>query len=356
MKVVQLIDSLDAGGAESMAVNYANALATCSSFSGLVVTRKEGILNAKIADKVDYLFLNRKRKLDLGALLRFKGYLKRNEIAILHAHSSSFFFAVLLKIIYPKIKIVWHDHFGNREKTTRVNKIVLKFCSYFFHGIITCNVALQKWAKENLATNLVRFVPNFVEDNPYELPQTVLKGVEGKRIVCLSNLKHPKNHLGLLQGFLASKVFLEGWTLHLVGKNYEDAYAFQIDEFMLKNKLQNAVYLYGVKEDVRNILKQAEIGILCSTYEGFPVVLLEYGISHLAVVSTHVGFCSEVIQGANGLLFDPYKTEQIAFAISKMVESESHRIEYKHNLNRFVKDNFSEKVVIKNVLKLYDAL
>ena len=57
MRIVQLIDSLDAGGAERMAVNYANALQSKIEFSGLVTTRKEGGLKEQINPKVSYLFL-----------------------------------------------------------------------------------------------------------------------------------------------------------------------------------------------------------------------------------------------------------------------------------------------------------
>lgn len=44
MRIIQLIDSLEAGGAERMAVNFANGLASKADFSGLVCTRKEGLL------------------------------------------------------------------------------------------------------------------------------------------------------------------------------------------------------------------------------------------------------------------------------------------------------------------------
>ena len=61
MRVVQIIDSLDAGGAERMAVNYANAMANEIEFSGLVTTRKEGDLKPQISINVSYLFLKKKR-------------------------------------------------------------------------------------------------------------------------------------------------------------------------------------------------------------------------------------------------------------------------------------------------------
>ena len=59
MRILQIIDSLEAGGAERMAVNYANALAKTVSFSGLVVTRKEGALQSELDLNVNYLFLNK---------------------------------------------------------------------------------------------------------------------------------------------------------------------------------------------------------------------------------------------------------------------------------------------------------
>ena len=40
MRILQIIDSLEAGGAERMAVSYANALANEIEFSGLIATRK----------------------------------------------------------------------------------------------------------------------------------------------------------------------------------------------------------------------------------------------------------------------------------------------------------------------------
>ena len=115
MRIVQIIDSLEGGGAERMAVNYANALLGKVSFSGLISTRKEGLLSHQIDEKVLYLFLNKKRRIDFKAVFKLRKYLKSNKVEIIHAHSSSFFIAVLVKLTLPKIKIIWHDHNGLSE-------------------------------------------------------------------------------------------------------------------------------------------------------------------------------------------------------------------------------------------------
>ena len=96
MRVVQLIDSLEAGGAERMAVTIANTFVNELPFSGLVVTRLEGSLKDSINSKVDYLFLKKRKALDFYALLRLRKFVKNNKVSVVHAHGSSYFFAVLL--------------------------------------------------------------------------------------------------------------------------------------------------------------------------------------------------------------------------------------------------------------------
>src|SRR5688572_18461456 len=93
LRIVQLIDSLETGGAERMAVNYANGLADRIAFSGLVATRNEGGLKTQLTSKVGYLYLNKKNTFDLSAVLRLRKYIVHNKVTHVHAHSSSFFIA-----------------------------------------------------------------------------------------------------------------------------------------------------------------------------------------------------------------------------------------------------------------------
>ncbi|MFY8214444.1 MAG: alpha-1,4-N-acetylgalactosamine transferase, partial [Flavobacterium sp.] len=86
MRIIQLIDSLEAGGAERMAVNYANGLASKADFSGLVCTRREGLLKAQIQSQVNYSFLAKKSAFDHNALWRLRSYCIVNKISHVQAH------------------------------------------------------------------------------------------------------------------------------------------------------------------------------------------------------------------------------------------------------------------------------
>ncbi|HUH52258.1 MAG TPA: glycosyltransferase [Flavobacterium sp.] len=352
VRILQLIDSLETGGAERMAINYANTLAEVIPLSALVTTRKEGALKEQLSDKVTYLFLNKKGRLGLSAVLRLRKFILQHKINVIHAHSTSFFTAILVKLLYPKVRIVWHDHNGNRVHTKGAMNKTLKWSSLLFWGVLTVNQELEKWSKQNLHTQNTQYFPNFIPTTKSEvMSETFLKGEKGKRIVFLANLRKPKNHLQVLKAFAASQATNLGWTLHLIGNDYSDDYSETLKDFILKNDLQDAIFIYNSRNDIEHILNQANIGILGSTYEGFPVTLLEYGMANLCVLSTQVGYCKDIIQDSkSGLLFSPDNLSEITDKLNCALLSKTDRINYAYALNSFVMDNYTDKVIIDNYL------
>lgn len=359
MRVIQLIDSLEAGGAERMAVNYANALVDEIDFSGLVVTRKEGTLKKQLVEKVNYLFLDKKSTLDINAVLKLRKYIISNKVRIIQAHSSSFFLAVLVRLTLPKVKIIWHDHYGNRVHESRNKNYVLFLCSFLFSACFVVNPELKKWILKNLRTVEVSFIPNFiVEDNNNSIVnKTYLKGEINKRIICLANLKKPKNHITILKAFNDAKLKDFSWSLHFVGKIYKDGYYNQLKSFIYENSLEKNVFFYGSKEDVAFILTQATIGVLASEYEGFPVCLLEYGHSGLATISTDFGFCSSIIKdGYNGLLFNPKDQEALKRQLLKLVFDNELQKKIGMNLRTDVLKKYSCCEIVKQLVTKYNNI
>ena len=336
-----------------MAVNYANALSETVALSAMVVTRKEGVLKNELSEKVPYLFLHRKRLIDFQAIRVLLHFVKEHKIEWIHAHGSSYFIAFLLKILQPRIKLVWHDHNGNRVKIKRQENLFLKFCSILFNAVITVNRELQTWAEENLYCSKIAYLPNFTIRNEYEEKNTVLQGDPQKRIVCLANLRHPKNHTILIESFYATKLAAEGWTLHLVGKDSLDDYSENVKEAIFKYQLSNHVFILNSRTDVFNILDQATLGVLCSTYEGFPVTLLEYGLSKLAVISSDVGYCSEVVtDSVNGFLFNPLEAGELTEKLLVLAKNEDLRNKFGQLLHETVAEKFSKHVVINAYLNV----
>lgn len=351
MRIVQLIDSLEAGGAERMAVHYANALSEKIAFSGLVATRKEGVLKQEITHIDSYAFLGRKNKFDFKAIGLMSDYIKKNQIEIVHAHGSSYFFGVLVKLFNPNIKLIWHDHYGNRAEDHK-QKTVLKICSFFFSKILTVNDALRIWSLQHLNCKEVFFVPNFSDLKTSE-EQTILKGANNKRIVCLANLKNPKNHVTLIEAFISSGIYKENWTLHFIGKDFNDAYSNQLKAIIKAHHLENFIFIYDACQDVKFILSQATIGVLSSTYEGFPVTLLEYAQAKLAVVSTDVGFCKHMVKNnLNGLLFHPLDSENLSNHLMYLTNNPEICANFAVQFQKEMATHYSKEAVLHNYLNV----
>jgi len=357
MRIAQIIDSLEAGGAERMAVNYANSLSKRIAFSGLIVTRKEGLLKNQVDSGVSYLFLEKKKSVDFKAVFRLRKYIKKNKIDVLHAHSSSFFIAVLVKLTSLKLKIIWHDHYGISQDLNLRKNISLKIGSLFFTGIISVNSALKDWAKSYLWCSKIIYVANFIIDSSVADEDIFLYGLEGKRIICVANLRPQKNHELLIDVADLLKINFPDWSFHLFGKDFEDSYSDKLKKKIKDLKLEKTIFFYGTTDNVSSALKKCEIAVLPSLSEGLPLAVLEYGLCRLPVVATNVGEVSKIIPSEReGILIQSDNLNEFTGAVEKLIEFEEIRKKMGLALNAKVQTNFSEKIILEEYLSWLKGL
>lgn len=355
MKVLQLIDTLDAGGAERMTVNIANAIDNEGITSYLCATRRGGPLLKEINSSVHFFLLGKKGKLDIKAFRRFFKWLKKEQIEIIHAHSTSILLAVLAKLNNRNLKIIWHDHYGLSDAIQERPSKLLQILAKYIDVVLSVNEILQKWSKQVLKIKKVIFLPNFAILSNVTDVITVLKGVDAKRVVCLANLRPQKNHLALISAFKESIIKYPEWSLHLVGKLFDDDYLAAINDYITKNGLSTSIYIYGSCPDVQSILEQGTIGVLASTSEGLPVSLLEYGMCGLPVIVTNVGQCAEVL-GANGIVIENPETELSEALTSLYKKKEIERELIGSRFRESVLNTYSKEAFMQKLLPVYKAL
>ena len=356
MKVLQLIDSLQAGGAERTAVNIANVLTSKIEDSFLCATRAEGTLKTSLDQKVKYLFLSKKSALDISAIIRLIRYIRSNKIDVIHAHSTSFFLATIVKFFNPKINLVWHDHYGNSEFLDQRKYAVLKTCSRYFGHIISVNNTLKSWANKHLRTKEISYLPNFAITD-HEPPQTKLKGMPGKRLLHLANLRPQKDHETLFRAFKKVTIQYPEYTLHCVGKDFDDAYSNKIKDLLIELGLGENVSFYGSRKDITYIIGQSDIGVLSSKSEGLPLALLELGLLGKPVVTTDAGDCKEVIlDKETGLLIDKENPDRLANSIMYLIENQEKARQFGLNLKKRIENRFSGNAYINKLLKIYQSL
>ncbi|SDL40755.1 Glycosyltransferase involved in cell wall bisynthesis [Salinimicrobium catena] len=353
MRVLQLIDTLRSGGAEQMAVSYANALAKEIDGSFLCCTRKEGLLKKRLSGDVGYLYLNRKHSLDLPALWKLRKFVKQNRIGLVQAHGTSWFLAVMLKLSLPGIKVVWHDHYGKDLKQRKAG--LLRSFSSLFDGVITVNSDLRNWVLQELQVKQVRYFRNFLPEEAI-VSRLELKGeADDFRIICVANFRPQKDHLNLLRAFETLLKDNKHLSLHLVGKVLEDSYSKSIEHFIQENELRPKVFVYGEQEDVADLLRQADLGVLSSASEGLPVALLEYARAGLPVVATRVGEIPKVV-GEDAVLVPPGDPEALATAIRSYMQDSEKRLHDSARLKKTVMEQYSREGVLPEVIGFFSEI
>lgn len=356
--VMQIVDTLDAGGLERVAVNLANYLPPDCYQSHLCTTRAEGPLARLALPHVQRLRLARSGRFDRQAVRHLVEYVRAHDIRILHAHGSSLFITAVASCCGTQAAVVWHDHFG-RYATEQRPAWLYWLATRRVAGVIAVNQPLAAWAREQLriATERVWFLPNFVCEPAAETAAPGLPGQAGLRVVCVANLRPEKDHLNLLEAMRLVAREVPAAHLLLVGRADNAEYREQVLRVMQQAELAGRVTWLGARADVSSVLRGCDVGVLSSVSEGLPLALLEYGMHALPAVATGVGQCEEVLDGGRaGLLVPPTAPQALADALVQLLRSPVQRLRLGKAFHHRVRRQYSSGRVIQEVCGIYQDL
>lgn len=356
---MQVVDSLQVGGLESVAVNLANSLSGLGFKSYLCATRSGGPLERRLRPEVERLDLGRRGLLDLGAIWRLARWVQRRQIQLIHAHGSALFFSALVHVLVPGRQLIWHDHFGrygSEERPGWIYRMAARRC----RGVMAVNEPLAEWARSRLKVppERVWYVPNFVAEPPGTAPQRGdLPGTGGRRIVCVANLRPEKDHATLIEAMKQVSEAAPEASLLLVGDETNQPLALKLREQIQQQGLDERVFLLGSRPDVWAVLRACNIGVLASASEGMPLALLEYGCAGLAVAATAVGQVPDILDhGRAGLLVPPRQPAALAQAMLQLLQSPQLRSTLAAALQCRVRQHYSQQAVLRQVTGIYETL
>lgn len=353
--VMHLVDTLDAGGAEMMCVQLANALAARGWEVHVCATRRGGVLEKRIEGGVKLLKLERRGRFDLAALVRLREYVRREGIRLLHAHGTSVFLGAAVRMSLPGVRHVWHDHYGGQDVAARPAWLY-RGIRRWVDGAIAVNVKLMDWGieKAGLRRDRLWLVQNFpVPDGGSPVPE--LPGQPGYRIVQVANVRPQKDHATMLRAMARIVQEEPGAHLLLVGRCTEDGYGGEIRALVEKLGLTRWVSLLGVREDVGAVLRGCDVGVLSSASEGLPVALLEYGEAGLGVVCTDVGDCRKVVEGC-GVLVKAGDEQGMAEGVLALLRDAGRRREMGERLKRRVEQHWSREAAVRGLEGIYEEI
>ncbi len=350
-----MIDSLEVGGAERMAVNLANTFTEQGIVNKLIVSRNDGPLTKLVRNQESVRILGKKSTFDIKAFRKLISEVKSFKPDIFHIHGTSIYWGVGLKFFFPKVKLIWHDHLGiSPEVITENPRSELKWIGKNIDFIITANESTAEFWKEKriIRDSSIKYLSNF----PYLKIEEKVK-TDTFTFLHLANYRSEKGQMNIVNACKILKDKGYSFQVRMVGqrvdKNWEEKVSSKIKDL----DLNSDVALEGPSDNVAKVLTQVDAGLVASDREGLPVALLEYGLAGLPVISTNVGQCAEVLgKGDFGILVPVNNPEEMAKAMEHLISLPDKGVALGENLQIQVKNHYGELQFISEYQNVINSL
>lgn len=357
LRILQIIDSLEVGGAERMAVNLANTFSEQEITNKLIVSRNDGPLTKLVRNQESVRILGKKSTFDIKAFRKLISIVKSFKPDIFHIHGTSIYWGVGLKFFFPNVKLIWHDHLGISPDVIAKNpRSEMSWLGKKIDFIITANESTAAFWKEKkiIHTDLIKYLPNF----PYLKIEEKVK-TDTFTFLHLANYRSEKGQMNVVEACKILKDKGHSFKVRMIGQNVDKAWKQKVSNRIQELHLNTLAILEGPTDDVALVLSQVDAGLVASEREGLPVALLEYGLAGLPVISTEVGQCSDVLgDGDFGILVSPKNPEALAKGMEDLMALPDKGEAIGQDLQMQVKNKFGElqflseyQKVIKSIIK-----
>lgn len=338
--ILHISRTMGQGGAEKVVFQLATGLKT--NFKNTVVASIGGELEKDLGSEEifhvkTYDIENKSPIIIYKNFNIFKKIIKDNKINIVHIHHRmGLLYAKLIKIYFPKIKILYTAHNIFNDK-----KIMYKL---LLGNIKT--VAVGKSVEDDLIKNIkvnknrVCIIYNCVKTHYKKtINKDDLLETNRKYILCVARLTEQKGVKYLLE---AMSYLNEDISLYILGKGEEERI---LEELCIEFNIVDRVYFLGYKKNVDQYIENCDFMILPSLWEGFPLTPIECFMNGKTIIATNIPGTNEIVDNNNGLLVEPRNSIEIAEAIkylinNKQIRENKEKHAYKTYLENFSYDKF----------------
>jgi glycosyltransferase involved in cell wall biosynthesis len=171
------------------------------------------------------------------------------------------------------------------------------------------------------------------------------------RIIMVARFDHPKDQPLVLKALSSLRHI--SWNLEFIG----DGPLIDESRVVCKNlELEGRVSFLGWRDDVPERLAAAQLFVLASDFEGFPLSILEAMRAGLPVVATDVGGVREaVIEETNGLLSPRGDADRMRASFERLLRSPDLRARLGTGSRRLYEKRFTFERTVQRTLEVYAA-
>jgi glycosyltransferase involved in cell wall biosynthesis len=330
MKVLQIINSLATGGAEKL------LLETLPLYSDKGIKMDILLLNG-----IDHPFMKELRALNcctiysLGLtsvysifhVFKIIPYLKNYDIIHVHLFPAQYW-VVLAKIIsFSKVKLVFTEHnTSNRRLENKVFRILdrLIYRGYYKVICITENIKVILQNHSGFNSSIFSVIENGVNLSAISKADSLSKknihttiNSSDTLLLMVAGFREQKDQPTLIQAMQYLPITVK---LLLVG---DGVLRNECEAMVNKLQLGTRVVFLGLRMDVAQLLKTADIIVLSSKYEGLSLSSIEGMAAGRPFIASDVPGLTEIVDEA-GVLFEQGNASELAEKITSLLDDKNY--------------------------------
>lgn len=361
MNIVYIITRADVlGGASVHLLDLAKGLIEKHHNVHILVGGKGAFTEELKKNHIDFSSLKHlKREIslthDVLGFWEIKKYLKWLNPDIVHCHSSK---AGLLGRLAAKslnLPVVFTAHGwaftdGISPKKQQIYSTLERFLARISDYIITVSeYDRQHGFKYQVGTStLVQTIHNGVPDIrtvPIEKiePESIVK------LIMVARFEDPKDQYFLIRALSKLPKYLN-WQIDFLGEgpNLE-----KCQELAKNEQLDSKIIFHGQSFKVKEFLNEADIFVLISNYEGFPLTILEAMSTSLPIIASDVGGINESVSFENGYLIPKGNIDILVQALTELIANTDLRQQLGTNSRYLYETQFSFNTMLQKIFDVY---
>jgi len=354
LKIVHIIQCMATGGAEKMVLDLAIQCNLKHDVAIICLYPSRGFLYEKIAQEnnIRMIFLNKKVGLDINSFKELWSVLSKIKPDVVHTHLHAAIYALPWFIFHRKNARIHTVHSIATMEIEKPHRIIQRL-AYKFANVVPVAIShtVQDGIMKEYSLNgakvpviyngidLVKFPPKLADKNN-----------DNFTIINVASFSKWKNQKLLIDAFYIALKERQDLRLVFVGDGKEKANV----ELDAKNyKIEDKIEFVGITSNVSEWLAKADVFILCSTFEGFPLSIIEAMSVGLPVISTDVGGVADVVkENINGFLVPSNDKVKLSKAILKLADDTALQNEMSaKNIEQSKK--FDISIIAEEYIQLY---
>lgn len=265
--------------------------------------------------------------------------------------------------------IILHDHTpGQRSRPVGLKHLAKRLVSQISAFTADAYIAVSDQVYErllkvaclpphkcHLAKNGID-IDKFSLAHPAKVREEIRAPVDAVLVVSSGRLTHYKGIQTIIEAaaFLIHKQHVENIFFVHAGDGPERE---QFDNLIKDHSLTDRFFLLGMRKDVPEILKAADIAVHASHGEGLSLSVLEFmGAGLPVVVSDDPTVCQSVADGVSGLYFKVKDASDLADKISHLASSSLLREKLGDNAFREVAEKYSLGQTVDSLLRVFSKV